>query len=600
MLTAPTFKDEASTLSAGVLHVATMFIGLSSLLSIVVVAANGVATRSGTTIGGAAIVASIAMNATMRWGHVRAASIAFVVLCFTLTVAIAAHYGGIHPATFGLFVLVALLAGTLFSGRAAVIVCACALVVNGVLLVLESKGMLHQRGVLTPSSKLFSTSLVLVASTAIFVAALRRLRVAAETAEARRRELAAANESLQSIRASLQDTVAERTKSLVEARDAAEAATRAKTAFLANMSHELRTPLHAVIGITSLLMERKVDSEEQKLVETLRRGGDALLSVINDVLDLSKIEAGRMVVESAPYAPRTVVDECLALLGPEAVKKGLLVAANVATDVPEHVRGDKVRVRQVLLNIVGNAIKFTAAGSIQVDVRRDDAQRLRFSVRDTGAGVPPELRAHLFQPFVQGDLSTTKKHGGTGLGLSISKHLVELMTGEIGVDEAPGGGSSFWFSIDAPGAAEPPRPAEPLAGRARTARPPRALSILLAEDNVVSQTVATLLLQHLGHRAEIVETGVAVLEALARRPYDVVLMDVGMPEMDGLEATRRIRAERSDATKPWIIAVTANALPSEREACFAAGVNDFVTKPVLVEVLAAALAQVPAGAIEAA
>jgi signal transduction histidine kinase/ActR/RegA family two-component response regulator len=427
----------------------------------------------------------------------------------------------------------------------------------------------------------------------------RALNAQLQQALARREDdvarLRAAEAALTAQAEGLEAQVRARTAELQGALVHAEAGTQAKSAFLAVMSHEIRTPLNGILGTADLLQHSTLDEDQATAVRLIRQSGDLLLGIINDVLDFSKIEAGRLELAPRPFDPRAELEGLVGLHRGTAVERGLTVDLDVRPSVPARVSADAGRLLQIVGNLVGNAVKFTHAGAVRVMVdARDEGEQtwLDVTVRDTGIGITPEHVARLFQPFSQADSSTTRRYGGTGLGLAICARLVEVMGGTIDVDSVPGVGTTFRFRVRARRLE-----AEAEAAERRVSTPQlldgRPLRVLLAEDNTVNQAVGMRLLKTLGCEATLAADGRAAVDLVVQQPFDLVLMDMQMPEMDGVEATRAIRA-LALAHRPTIVALTANAYASDRAACLEAGMDDFMAKPLRLEELRALLQRVAA------
>ena len=396
---------------------------------------------------------------------------------------------------------------------------------------------------------------------------------------------------LKRINKGLEAAIEQRTAELRQARDAAFRAAGVKSEFLANMSHEIRTPMNAVLGTVAMLLDSSLAPDQRGLAETIASSGRDLLTIINDILDFSKLEAGKLRVESIPFDPRETVTAVTTLLAAKAEARGIKLRTGFGDGIAGRVLGDPGRLRQVLTNLIDNAIKFTEQGFVMVHVTHEpgppDVQPIRFTIRDSGIGIAPDKVASIFEKFTQADTSTTRKYGGTGLGLTICRQLTELMGGGITATSEPGAGSTFAVLI-------PFRTAEP-ADAPATPRPsgPTRLHgrVLLTEDYPANQRIARWMLERLGCEVTLAENGFKALACLAGERFDLVLMDCQMPEMDGYDATLAIRASGAPYAAIPIVAMTAAALSTDRDRCFAVGMNDYISKPVQQEDLAAILAR---------
>lgn len=394
-------------------------------------------------------------------------------------------------------------------------------------------------------------------------------------------------------------------ESVIRAKEEAEQSNRAKSAFLACMSHEIRTPMNGIIATNQLLKSTPLTPEQQQYVHTIGMSGETLLTIINDILDFTKYDAHRLELEERPLEISAVIKDVYLLLEANAKKKNNTLSVTIETEVPPYIYGDVTRLRQIILNLVGNAVKFTENGSITTAVRvasrQNDVYTLQWSITDTGVGIPDDKQDQVFAPFKQADSSTTRKYGGTGLGLAICQRLVHRMGGEIWLKSKEGKGSTFSFTIQARKAEAPKTPSEtsalsPLAKSRQQATEQRPLQILLVEDNPTNIIIGRAVLSKLGHSVDVAKDGRKAVTAVQQKAYDLIFMDMQLPEMDGLEATRAIRAlgdkdgeKNSRFSEVPIIAMTANVLEENKISCKEAGMNDFTTKPIDIKKLQAVI-----------
>lgn len=633
---------------------------LSSLYTLVALSAPRLGLRSDAPVY-IRVLTFAGLYLLARSGRVKFTTQLTIAISLTLVSYTAWTNGGVRAPAIILYPALAASAGLLLSRRSSAVIGIFAVTISLAMVIAARRGLLPPPvRPATPVStwvvlvlSMFGVSYLLRLSISVLEQALNRAnREIAERKEIER-ELRQREAEISTMNSDLEQRVAARTAELIAAKEAAEAASRAKSTFLANMSHEIRTPLSGLLGTTELLRATSLDPDQRQLVEVTRLSGEALLSVINDVLDFSKIEAGKLDLLREPIPLRTTLEEAAVVLAERAQHKGLELALDVEDGLPQLdgvqlvVQGDRMRIRQVVTNLLGNAIKFTAEGEVRLVASvlepPGERVRVRIEVQDTGIGIAPENLDRIFQPFVQADSSLNRRFGGTGLGLAICKRLVEAMGGEIGVTSTPGRGSCFWFTLElgvvrgsaaaaavaanasrrsavslkrlkargeatAPpilsAAAEPadkspalesepvPEPgaqvkADPEPAAPAPQRERERGRILLVEDNAINQLVARRVLQAHGFKVDVAADGRAGVDANANKRYDAILMDCQMPVLDGLEATRLIREREQAQGLPRvpILALTAHALSEERERCIAVGMDDYLSKPFAPQAL---------------